>query len=136
MAQSIDSVLSNIGFSSLIHALILLKPEPYSFREENLEEGLRKASEKYKGLSKLFKGQSVCDGTSPTTKATGFEHAFASAERTNLIYPDPAWLHLSYYHIRDNHRNVIKNLLQEDYGEGILDVLKPVAELVWDKVKK
>ncbi len=125
----------DVSLTHLLLGVIALSPRK-SFMKHTLQTSLRTAAQTYPFLQGLFENYKATDGTAPPEESTCLEDALSTSQRMNLIYEDPAWLHVDLYHICDEQREACSQLLAGLYSEHLLDSIRPIADLVWSRNKK
>jgi hypothetical protein len=97
----------------LIKALILFKPGGGNFLDEELTKVIKNASEELPRLEAV-------------TKKT----------LDVLFWFDSCYLHgewdLPHYRLSDEGREVYKKWIRDNYGNEVLELLKPIAEKAWN----
>ena len=129
MEENLDSIIEKISSWHLVLGVISLKEGNLHFKDRFLASRFREASKKYSGLNALF--DRCGDGTSPEPNLA-IENTLAFASMAHILecsgdYQTTYMSNWGNEHIREE--------IKEEYGEGMLDKLKLLADYIWEGEK-
>jgi hypothetical protein len=106
---------------------IYLKSECDIFQDEKFAEGLLKASESCPQLRDIFREHTdgVANYTDTFSNIMGFSKMGKILQTVDLVYT----------RMTNHGREYIQKLLQDQYGANALEVLHPIAAIVWEEVR-
>ena len=128
--KNLDSLLEEMSDLDLIISLVYLKPVKSQFSNFFVDEafamGLGSASQEYSQLKSLFH--------SGHTDDTGESNSVVGSILSNIhFFPyDGSY---QYQSLSSISRDKVEKEFKQKYGESYLEILKPLAENIWDIAK-